>query len=292
MSEFFTMLDRILKFHLFEIGGASLNVGTVVTFAAILAATFWIARVLEHALDRGFRRWGVKDEGSIGVSTRLVHYSVLVIGFGVALHTIGINLTALFAAGAVFAIALGFAMQNIVQNFVSGIILLAERTIKPGDVLEVEGRRVRVVRLAIRSTVARTLNEEDLIIPNGTLVQSTVMNHTLRDKDYRLRAQVGVTYGSDMREVRRVLEEVAKGVEWRKMDREPVVLLVGFGDSSVDWEVSVWIDDPWKIQQLRSALNEIIWWALKDAGITIAFPQLDLHFDPKVTESIVRDRNL
>ena len=116
--------------------------------------------------------------------------------------------------------------------------------------------------------------------------------HTLRDKDYRLRAQVGVTYGSDMREVRRVLEEVAKGVEWRKMDREPVVLLVGFGDSSVDWEVSVWIDDPWKIQQLRSALNEIIWWALKVAGITIAFPQLDLHFDPKVTESIVRDRNL
>lgn len=290
MTEFFTILDGILKFHLFIIAGTSVNVATVVIFVAILASTFWVARILEHALERGFRRWGVKDEGSIGVSVRLVHYSVLVVGFGVALHTIGINLTALFAAGAVFAIALGFAMQNIAQNFVSGIILLAERTIKPGDVLEVEGRRVRIVRLGIRSTVARTLNEEDLIIPNGSLVQSTVMNHTLRDKDYRLRAPVGVTYSSDMKDVRRVLEGEVKKIDWRKMDREPVVLLTGFGDSSVDWEVSVWIDDPWRIQQLRSALNETIWWALKDAGITIAFPQLDLHFDPDVTESIVRDR--
>lgn len=288
MTEFFTLLDDILQYHLFDIAGTAVNVATLVIFALILGATFLIARFLEHALERGFRRWGVRDEGSIGVSTRLVHYLVLIVGFGVALHTIGINLTALFAAGAVFAIALGFAMQNIVQNFVSGIILLAERTIKPGDVLEVEGRKVKVVRLGIRSTVARTLNEEDLIIPNGTLVQSTVMNHTLRDRDFRLRAQVGVAYSSDMKQVHRVLEEAAKEIDWRKRDRDPVVLLLGFGSSSVDWEVSVWIDDPWRMQQHRSALNEIVWWTLKDAGITIAFPQLDLHLDPEVTESMVR----
>ena len=119
-------------------------------------------------------------------------------------------LEALFAAGAVFAIGLGFAMQNIVQNFVSGVILLAERTIKPGDVLQVDGRFVKVRHMGIRSTICRTLDEEEIIVPNATIVQSTVTNYTLQDSLFRLRCTVGVVYGSDMVLVKNTLQRAAQ----------------------------------------------------------------------------------
>jgi small-conductance mechanosensitive channel len=229
---------------------------------------------------------GVQDEGSIGVAERLTHYLVLAVGLAVALQTLGVKLTALFAAGAFVAVAAGFAAQNITQNFVAGIMLLVERTIKPGDVLSVEGHMVRVSRLGTRATVARTLDDEDVIIPNSTLVQTSVTNFTLRDSNYRLRVVVGVTYDSDMRLVRTTLEQAARDIAWRVPGNDPVILMVAFGSSSVDWEISVWINEPWKAKRFRSELHETIWWALQDAGIVIAFPQVDVHLDRPVTDAL------
>jgi len=186
----------------------------------------------------------------------------------------------------VFAIGLGLAMQNIMQNFVAGLILLLERAIKPGDVLQVEGRFVKVREMSIRTTIARTLDDEEIIMPNSLLVQSTVTNYTLRDSFYRLRTVVGVVYGSDMNLVRRVLERTADTLDWRSPDHAPVILLSEFGSSSVDWEVSVWIDEPWSVRRRKSQLNEAIWNAFRESGITIAFPQLDLHLDPPVVDAI------
>jgi small-conductance mechanosensitive channel len=183
-------------------------------------------------------------------------------------------------------VALGFAMQNIAQNFVSGVILLVERSIKPGDILRVEGRLVKVMRMGIRATVSRTLDDEEIIIPNSVLVQNSVTNYTLKDRLYRLRALVGVVYWSDMALVRETLERVAKEIPWREKGPEPRILLRQFGDSSVDFEVSVWISDPWRVQLRLSELHEAIWWALKEAGITIAFPQVDVHLDPPVMRSL------
>ena len=110
----------------------------------------------------------------------------------------------------------------------------------------------------------------------------------MKDSIYRLRCTVGVVYSADMRAVREVLEKTARDSSWRIKDREPVIHLVGFGSSSVDWEISVWIDDPWNVRRAKAALNESIWWALKEAGITIAFPQLDVHFDEPVVEALRR----
>jgi small-conductance mechanosensitive channel len=235
---------------------------------------------------RYLERTGVDDEGTIAVSARLTHFIILAIGFGIAIHTIGINMGALFAAGALFAVGIGFAMQNIAQNFVSGIILMVERAIKPNDVLAVEGQMVRVVQMGHRAIVARTLDDEDLIIPNSVLVQSTVKNYTLRDQLYRIRVAVGVVYSSDMHRVRQVLEECAAGFADRNQTKKPVVLMTAFGESSVDFEVSVWIDNAWNTRGVRSRLHEVIWVALQEAGVTIAFPQLDVHFDPPVVASM------
>ena len=146
--------------------------------------------------------------------------------------------------------------------------------------LEVDGQTVRVMKMGIRATLARTLDDEEIIIPNSLLAQNPVKNFTLADSLYRLRAKVGVVYGADLRRVFEVLREAAGGLAWKTATREPTVLLTDFGDSAVNFEVSVWIDNPWRMRRFRSELNEAIWWALKQAQITIAFPQLDVHLDP------------
>ena len=268
--------------RLFTIADTDVTIATLVVFALIVLATFIASAVLRRIVERALRLRGVDQEGSILATQRLVHYAVLIVGLSVGLQTIGVNLSALFAAGAVFAIGVGFAMRNLAENFVSGMILLLERSIKPDDVLEVEGQIVRVRRMGIRSTVVRGRNDEETIVPNTVLVQSNVTNYTLDDSLYRLRARVGVSYGSDMRRVREVLERTAGSLTWCSPGHPPVVLLVEFGPSSVDWEVSVWIDDPWRALVRGSQLREAIWWALQEAGITIAFPQLDVHLDAPI----------
>ena len=277
-------LAQVLEFQLFTLAGTPVTLGTLVTALIILLVAYAISRVMQRSSVRLMNRQGLmRDAGTQAAVRRLLHYVVMLVGLGIALDTIGIDLGALFAAGAFFAVAIGFAMQNIAQNFVSGVILLMERSIKPGDILDVNGTVVRVSELRIRATLARTRDDEELIIPNSVLVQSTVKNYTLRDSVYRVRASVGVHYGSDLKLVFETLQHVAARQTWRTQDQDPRVLLLGFGNSSVDFEVSVWIDNPWDARVYLSQLNDALWWALKDAGITIAFPQLDVHFDDGVS---------
>ncbi len=265
---------------LFTIAQTPVTVMTLVVFLAITVLAIWASRLASRATKRGFALRGVTDEGTTGAAARLVQYIVMILGIGVALETLGVDLNALFAASAFFAVALGFAMQNVAQNFVSGVILLTERTIKPGDILEVEKRVVRVTRMGLRSTVARSRDDEDLIIPNSVLVSNTVTNYTLRDPVYRIRATVGVSYDSDLDVVTKILGTAASELPERFTVREPRVLLTGFGDSSVNFEVSVWIQDPWASRVSLSALNYAIWRGLRNAGITIPFPQRDVHVIP------------
>ncbi len=272
--------------RLFDIGGRPVTLSTLVTSLVVVLVAYSLSLIVQRAVTRGLERRGVPDGAAARVVVRLLHYAFVVVGVAVALNTAGIELGALFAAGAVFAVGIGFAMQNIAQNFVSGVILLVERTIKPGDILEVEGRMVRVVTMGIRATLVKTLDEEDMIVPNATLVQSTVKNYTLTEPLHRLRVVVGVTYGSDMGLVRRVLQDVAERVEFRDETKPPQVVLVAFAASSVDWELSVWVTDPWSAAPSKGAIREAIWSAFAEHDIVIAFPQLDVHLDPPVMKSL------
>lgn len=286
MQDVLLRIREVLHVELFKIGTTEVTVSTLLTAVLVLLLSFWLSRLIRRAMLRRVKESSVPERGSMAVTARLVHYTIILVGIGIALSTLGVQLGALFAAGAVFAVAIGFAMQTISQNFVAGVILLFERSIKPGDIVEVEGRLMSIRELGIRATIARGLNEEDLIIPNSVLVQATVKNYTLRDALYRIDAEVGVVYGSDMDEVRRVLQKTADDIDWRTRENDPVILMKEFGASSVNFVVSVFTENPWNLRQQRSDLNEAIWWALKDAGITIAFPQLDVHLDAAVTRAL------
>ncbi|MET0790527.1 MAG: mechanosensitive ion channel domain-containing protein, partial [Polyangiaceae bacterium] len=171
-------------------------------------------------------------------------------------------------------------------NFVSGVILLFERTIKPGDVIEVGGQIVKVHQMSIRATIVRTLDEEDVIVPNSSLVQSNVKNFTLEDNIYRVRVLVGVSYASDVPKVRSVLEACARSMDYREPGFDPRVLLLNFGLNALEFETSVWMRDPWNHRIAASKLREAIWAAFKEQQIQIAFPQVDVHIDQPVAESL------
>jgi potassium-dependent mechanosensitive channel len=288
VSRIAAQADRILNTQLLSISGTPITAVTLIAVLAVVLIGWWFARVASIGVLRAMRARGVTDVGTLALTKRLVRYIILLLVLGIGLQTVGLDLTVLFAAGAFFAIAAGFAMQNIAQNFVAGFILMADRTIRTGDVLNVEGRVVTVSHMGLRATVARTRDEEDLVIPNSVLVQNTVTNYTLRDRNYRIRTVVGVTYDSDMDLVMRVLEEVARQVPWRVATFEPRVLLTDFGDSSINFEVNVWTSDPWISRRHASQLNMEIWRAFREHGIVIAFPQLDLHLDEPLTESLSR----
>jgi len=285
-QELMVEAKEVLATPLYTIGETQGTVGTALWVVVLILATWWIARLLSKAILQAFERGGTKDLDAVRPYARLVKVLVLVVGLGMAFNTLGFKLTAVFAAGGLFAVAIGFAMKNIAENFVSGLILRLERSIKRGDILKVEDQVVTVKDIGIRYTLALNRDNEDLLIPNSILVQSMVTNRTLRDQLFRLRAPVGVVYSSDMKLVRDTLEAAATRLPWRSRAKDPVVIMRQFGASSVDFEVSVWVEDPWGIGQYISDLNEAIWWGLKDAGIVIAFPQVDVHLDPPVMESL------
>jgi small-conductance mechanosensitive channel len=198
-------LDR----ELFRLHDAPVTVAAIMMAVVIVLVGRLLSAGAQAALGRAWRRRARSRQGNLHAASRLVHYLVMLVALAMALETVGLSLNALFAAGAIFAIGLGFAMQNIAQNFVSGLILLFERTIKPGDILEVEGTIVRVEELGMRATLVRTRADEEMIVPNAVLVQSTIKNYTLRDSHFRLRATIGVAYESDLRAVRATLERTA-----------------------------------------------------------------------------------
>ncbi|MFT7519738.1 MAG: small-conductance mechanosensitive channel, partial [Kiritimatiellia bacterium] len=163
----------------FKIAGDHFMVSTIALMGGVILGAYWGSGWLIRLVTRALEDRDINAGGTIGVLLNLGRYVLIVVGVAVALDTAGVNLTALFTASAALFVGLGFALQTIAQNFISGLILLIEGAIQPGDILEVDGRVVKVVKMSIRSTVVRSLDDEDLIVPNTVLAQGTVKNLTM-----------------------------------------------------------------------------------------------------------------
>jgi small-conductance mechanosensitive channel len=277
------MRDHLIPFleplaQLFDVKSIEAMGLRVLGAALILLVGFWISRVLHRFLVRRIQRHDADRDLTIEVYSTIARVATLVIAAGLALHTLGIDLTHLFTTGGLLALAAAFAMKTAAENFICGLIIRLENELKPGDVLaQSDGTVFKVKKIGLRATIVRSKAEGDVIVPNTYFVQNAVSNYTYRDSLYRLDTQVGVHYDSDLKRVRAVLEQTCDNIEWKSQQVQPMVVLDSFGDSSVNYSIRVWIDDPWRAGLMRSQLNEAIWWALKDAGIVIAFPQRDVH---------------
>ena len=246
----------------------------------VLLVTYVGLKFFARAIDRYLKTNYPGDPAAIRIYHKVARFVGWTVGVLLALHVAGIKLTSVFTTSGLFAVALGFILKNMLENYVSGLILKTGESIKHGDVLDVDGQMVRVKSIGMRDTIVRTKDDSDILIPNSLLVQGKIGNYTRRDTVCRLYTTVGVSYSSDLKKVREVLEGVCADFDGLSKQHDPVVLLTDFGDSSVNYQVFIWNEDPWNIRTLKSKLNEAVWWGLKDAGIEIAFPQVDVHFDP------------
>ena len=274
-DEWNTTLTALSEFSPSIVGNTRVHALLVILLSLVC---WWLLRAAMKKRLSDEDNW---DAIAIRTYQRAAFLVVMVPGVLVALHVLGFNMSPLFTTSGLFAVALAFAMKNISENYLAGAMIRFERTIKVGDVLQLgsTGMMMRVKKIGFRDTIVRSKDEMDILIPNSDLVREKVANFTFRDATCRVKTFVGVSYSSDLDKVREVLETVCNTFADLSDRHAPQVLLTDFGNSSINYRISVWIEDPWTRGQVKSDLNEAIWDAFNDAGIVMAFPQLDVHFD-------------
>lgn len=263
----------------FHLGSAPISLSTLLQLVLVFVVVIMGAR-----LTSSFLRTRVLARTSLDVSqqysiARIASYVVGMVGLLVGLSTVGIDLTSLTVLVGALGVGLGFGLQNVVNNFVSGLIILFERPFQLGHRVELGGTVGRVEKIGARSTIIVTNDNIAMIVPNSKFIEEEVTNWSLGgDRRVRFGLPVGVSYGSDPRQVERLLLEVArKGANVLAVP-EPVVVFLGFGDSSLDFELRVWTDSLFERPKVfMSPLYFAIWDSFKTHGIEIPFPQRDLH---------------
>ncbi len=212
---------------------------------------------------------------------KIVRYSVTLVGLVGAFNTMGFRLDALLAASAVVAVGIGFGLQNIAQNFISGLILLFEQPVRQGDFIRVGGTLGTVDDIGLRATHIITRDEVTMIVPNSALITAEVVNHSRPTTSLRIRVSVGVAYGTDTDLVKRVLMDVAKNAANVLNAPPPEVRLEEFADSSMQFALLCWIEHAREDLRIASSLRFMIEKSFRQAGIVIPFPQRDVHMHTK-----------
>lgn len=281
-----TMIEDVkywLSYPLFTYNEQIFTLLEVLTIPLWLVASSWLAHFFIGRLTTSMKKAN-KDPNVIQLLRRFLTIVSVVVIFITTLAMLNIPITAFaFLSGGV-AIGFGFGAKNIINNFISGWILMAEKPIRIGDFLEVEGAKGVVEEIKTRSTRIRRIDGVHMLIPNSTLLENTVVNWTFRDKLVRGVVSVGVAYGSDVHKVKEImLQEVLKLQETTEIDndRSPHVYFQSFGDNALQFDVFFWTDSQVDggLRQLSSKIRFALDDAFKEAGISIAFPQRDLHLD-------------
>jgi small-conductance mechanosensitive channel len=271
-------LDEFSQIPLYSLGDTTITLGSLLYLTILVVALFYATAklktwIVERLLSRSQVNLGVRH--AIGA---IVRYIVVAIGLIMILQAVGINLSTLTVLFGALGIGVGFGLQSITNNFVSGIILLLERPIKVGDHIEVGDVHGNVVNISPRATTIVTNDNIAIIVPNADFISSKVVNWSYTSRNVRFNFPVGVSYGSDPEQVRRVLLDVARVHQGVLTDPGPSVLLESFGDSSLNFLLRVWTREFSKVPGvLRSDLYFAISRAFKEHGIEIPFPQRDLH---------------
>jgi len=255
--------------HLVTIGSTEVTVGMALAVAGVVIVTLVLAWLAKRITLRHFERHGVKDDLSATTAASLVAVGVGIFGLDIVLHIFGFGLTSLIAAGGVFALAAGFAAKDIVANFLAGIILRLDRTISPGDLVQIDDRWLQIQQIGVRSTVGRTVHDEQILIPNSKLSQSVVTNLTRENSLVAVTATMPVDLTSDVQQVERVLRESIERLDWVSSEGEAMVLLNEINRNSIVFRIGVWIDDPEATLESRSKLHKALWSALREAGVSL-----------------------
>jgi small-conductance mechanosensitive channel len=269
---------------LFQLGQTWVSLATIVEFTVVLLAVVLLSRLVRRVLRTRVLARTKLEVGQQYAIARIVGYIVLVLGLLIGLETVGVNLSSLAVIAGALGVGIGFGLQTIVSNFVSGLIILAERPIQIGDRVDLGNNTVgKVERIGARATHVLTNDNIMVIVPNSEFVSGRVVNWTHIDPRVRFRISVGVSYGSDPHVVEKLLLEVADANPNVLKNPAPGVVFKEFGESSLNFELRVWSSDmAHRAGSLESQVNFAIWDKFKQHGIEIPFPQRDLHLKEPV----------
>jgi small-conductance mechanosensitive channel len=267
---------RVLAYP-FGLGAISLTLGGILLFFVSVYLAFWVARTMRSILrDDVLGRMSLPRGVANSVST-LTYYALVTIGLLFALAAAGFQVGQLAIVIGALGVGIGFGLQNVVNNFVSGLILMFERPIQPGDVVEITGTTGKVREIGMRATTLTTAEGADVVVPNGTLLSEKLVNWTLRDTSRRIDVDIGVAYDSDPRQVLELLRQVAVGTPGVAQWPAPDVVLKSFGPSSLVVGVQAWTSEFAASATIRTELAVRMQEALKAARIEIPLPQQDVH---------------
>jgi len=262
----------------FGIGQVQLSLLGVVKGAIIIAILLWAVLTISSLAERRLAKVSGLSQSAMVLFSKLFRLTLFGLVFLIGLDTIGVDLSTLAIFGSAVGVGIGFGLQKIVANFVSGLIILLDKSIKPGDVIAVGDTYGWVERLQARYASVRTRDGVEILIPNELFITERVTNWSHTDRLIRLRIPVGVSYKSDVEKARALCLEAVGEVSRIYKEPKPVCLIKGFGDSSVDLELRVWITDPEAGRgNVQSEVYTLIWKKFHENDIEIPFPQRDLH---------------
>ena len=278
LAGWLTPLLQLMDALAFTLGESRISLlGAVkLTLVIILAFTLalWLAELLNQQLKKAKY---VSPSMQVGFS-KFSKFLFITIAFLIALNAVGINLSSLAVFGGALGVGLGFGLQRIASNFISGFILVLDRSVKPGDVISVGENFGWVHELKARYVVVRNREGVDTLIPNENLITSEVINWSYEDRNVRVKILVQVSYADDPEQAMELMLQCAKNSKPVLDEPVPTVMLKSFADSGIELELRVWIADPeYGADTVKSDVNVAIWRAFKQAGITIPYPQRDLH---------------
>jgi small-conductance mechanosensitive channel len=272
-------------FVLFKIQNVGISISHLVVAVIAVLVSLVVSKVLRSSLrNRVFKKLNI-DEGLEYTLLRFLHFLILFIGIYIGLSTVNIPLGAILGLFAVIGVGIGFGLQNLTSNFISGIILLLERPVKVGDRLEISDVWGDVKHVNLRTTLIETPDGISVIVPNSKLLENEVVNYSYGNPKIRLQVPVGIAYGSDCQKAAEILVQVALNNKQVMIDPKPKVWFREFGDSSLNFMLLFWIPNAAVKYDVISEINFAIDAGFRKNGIAIPFPQRDLHL--RSTEGII-----
>ena len=279
-----------INYPLFSVGNRTITPLNFAVFILVLIAGWFTGKYYKNIIYKIKHKYNI-SHSTATLLANMGYYTIITLSFLIALKIVGLDLSSLAIIAGALSVGIGFGLQNVVSNFVSGIILMFERSIKVGDYIQIDqDTRGEVVDISMRSTIIRTNDNINLIIPNQSFIQNNVINWTLGDDIVRFRVPFGVAYGSDVDEVEKVVLDALKqsNLHYIKknysLDVTPRVVFIEMGDSSLNFELMIWVRGEYarRPRRTRSEFLKMIYKALNKAGIEIPFPQQDLHIRDSV----------
>lgn len=270
-------MQEFWSYDLINTGAVQVQVVHLALLVSVLLGTRLLLLIIRRLAKRRIKANGLDPGRSMAVY-QIVKYFIIVIAIVISLDIIGVKITILLAGSAALLVGIGLGVQQLFNDLVSGIVLLVEGTVSIEDIVELDGIVGKIEKINLRTSQLLTRDAISILVPNSKLVGDNVINWSHNRQSTRFHVEVGVAYGSDVPLVMRLIQEATTEHPDVVSKPQPGVRMIDFGDSSLDFKVNFWSQKMWMIEDVKSEIRIAIEKKFKDNGVTIPFPQRDLHF--------------